>query len=252
MNPYTDKPWTELPLTGFDLETTGPDPLTARIVSASIIHIDGSTTQTRNWLLDPGVEIPAGAAEVHGITTEHARAEGMDYLTGLEEIRAELELAWTLAGRAVVIYNGSYDCTVMSAESARLGLSELVPRMVVDPFVLDRHLDPRRRGSRRLEPTVAHYGLSMGQAHTADADALAATRLAWVLPRRYPAIAGLTGQELMTLQAEAHQHHGTGLREWMLRKAATLREAAAKLLTNADGLDERAAGVSGAWPIRLQ
>ncbi|MFI8976862.1 exonuclease domain-containing protein [Nocardia asteroides] len=247
--PYTGKAWTALPLSGFDLETTGPDPLTARIVSASVVHIDGSAVQTRNWLLDPGIEIPAGAAEVHGITTERARAEGMDYVTGLSEIRAELEMAWSL-GRAVVIFNGSYDCTVMSIESARLGLPKFSPRMVIDPFVLDRHLDPRRPGSRRLEATVAHYGLTMGQAHTADADALAASRLAWVIARAFPEIAHLTGEQLMELQAGAHQHRAAGLRDWMLRKVETMRAAAARLLANADELNERADSVSGEWPIR--
>ena len=62
----------------FDLETTGVDVTTARIVTASLILLDpqGNVVRRGEWLADPGVEIPAGAAAVHGITTEYAREHG--------------------------------------------------------------------------------------------------------------------------------------------------------------------------------
>ena len=48
----------------FDLETTGVDVTTARIVTASLILLDpqGNVVRRGEWLADPGVEIPAGAA----------------------------------------------------------------------------------------------------------------------------------------------------------------------------------------------
>ena len=72
------RPWTELPRATFDLETTGPNPMTARIVTASLILLgpDGTELRHGEWLADPGVEIPEEAAAVHGITTEHAREHG--------------------------------------------------------------------------------------------------------------------------------------------------------------------------------
>lgn len=58
----------------FDLETTGVDVTSARIVTAfvGVLSVDGTLISSRSWLADPGVEIPAGAAAIHGITTERA------------------------------------------------------------------------------------------------------------------------------------------------------------------------------------
>ncbi|MBM4595072.1 hypothetical protein GS454_18550 [Rhodococcus hoagii] len=73
--------WTAAPMAAFDLETTGPIPTNARIVTAHLALIDGKVTSGRNWLLNPQQGIPEGATAVHGITTEHAREHGQDYAT---------------------------------------------------------------------------------------------------------------------------------------------------------------------------
>lgn len=59
----------------FDLETTGIDVETARIVTAHVGAIDanGSVIERSDWLVNPGVVIPPQATAVHGITTERAR-----------------------------------------------------------------------------------------------------------------------------------------------------------------------------------
>jgi DNA polymerase-3 subunit epsilon len=48
-------PWFAGPLVGFDLETTGIDPATARIVTASLVFLPagGPATARRTWLVDP-------------------------------------------------------------------------------------------------------------------------------------------------------------------------------------------------------
>ncbi|MGW4866231.1 hypothetical protein ACWEO6_33780, partial [Streptomyces sp. NPDC004291] len=69
MPAVSEGPWTGHVLGGFDLETTGPEPESARIVSACLAYFAGGQLHKRTWLLDPGCEIPAGATEVHGITT---------------------------------------------------------------------------------------------------------------------------------------------------------------------------------------
>ncbi|GDY61930.1 hypothetical protein SAV14893_013230 [Streptomyces avermitilis] len=69
--------WHEQLLIGFDLETTGTDPREARIVTGAVIEVKGQEpVGRREWLADPGVEIPADAVAVHGITNERAAAEG--------------------------------------------------------------------------------------------------------------------------------------------------------------------------------
>ncbi|WP_433662517.1 exonuclease domain-containing protein [Nocardia sp. CA-128927] len=250
MNALATPPWIELPLGGFDLETTSADPLTARIVSACLVLVEGGRLRQRTWLLNPGIEIPDGAAAVHGITTEKARAEGLDYTTGLREIADAVTSAWA-SGYALAMYNGSFDCTVMASECLRASLGAWEARgLVVDPYVIDRHCDPTRPGSRRLAAVVDHYGLEMGQAHTADADAVAATRLAWVLGRKFPDVGALTARQLMAAQERWHDERQADFRRWLSAKAERMREQAEQLERQAVELLERAASVNGEWPVR--
>lgn len=223
--------WGGAPLAAFDLETTGPDPLEARIVTACIATIDGAEVASRNWLVDPEIPIPDGAAEVHGITTDKARSEGIVYTKGYDEIRSALETAWA-AGRIVCAYNASFDFTVMDREGERLGYPPLPFGAIFDPFVVDRAVDKYRRGKRTLSVTCEHYGIAVGNAHAADADALAAARLAWKLGHHNPRLAELSVEELMAQQAAWH-------RERQLDYAAYLDE---------QGKDS--SGVSADWPLR--
>lgn len=173
-------------MTAFDLETTGVDTETARIVTATIAHIDGPNTDVRTWLVDPGVEIPAEAAAVHGVTTERARAEGVSPAAAVPEIHAEVASAWS-TGCPLIVYNAPYDITVLDRELRRhagRGLDGLGP--IVDPFVIDKALDRYRRGSRTLTATCEHYGVRLDAAHDATEDALAAARLAWKLAVLFP------------------------------------------------------------------
>ena len=106
--------WTTRPICAFDLETTGRDPLSARIVTACVVTVDDGAPVARNWILDPGVDIPGDAAAIHGISTAWAREHGRDYVEGYREIRAALADAWN-AGYAVVAFNAAYDLTVLDA-----------------------------------------------------------------------------------------------------------------------------------------
>lgn len=185
-------PWWEGPLVGFDLETTGPDPETARIVTACVVRdVPGERPTVASWLADPGVDIPDGAAAVHGITTEHARAQGMDAADVVAQLLAVL--AGNLAeGTPLVAFNAAFDFTVLDREARRHGRDPLVPHPVVDPFVLDKQADRYRRGGRKLTDVTALYGVALVDAHTAEADALAAVHVAREIGRRHrpPADAG--------------------------------------------------------------
>ena len=227
-------PWWQGPLAAFDLETTGPDPMTARVVTATLLLIDGSKVDTREWLLDPGIEIPEEASAVHGVTTEHAREHGMPYPEGIHEIRAQLELAWA-EGRVLCVYNASFDLTIMQREPARVGgAPDLVVGPVVDPFVIDREVDKYRRGKRTLGVTCAHYGIDLGEdAHTSGADALAAVRLGWKIANRYPELVGnVPIGDLMSNQAKWHANRQADFAAYLQR-------------SNKD-----ASGVNGDWPVR--
>ncbi|MES9516488.1 exonuclease domain-containing protein [Rhodococcus erythropolis] len=200
--------WTELPLAAFDLETTGPNPTKDRIVTACLARIDGKSVTAQNWLVDPEIEIPEGATNIHGVSTERARAEGAPYADGYKQIRDELERVWA-EGRIIAAFNGSFDFTMIDQEGQRLGYPKLVYGPIFDPYVVDKAVDKWRPGKRQLTQMCQHYRVKLENAHSADADALAAARLAWVLgnsnpdlpdERRGTGLATLTVDELMEMQ----------------------------------------------------
>jgi DNA polymerase III subunit epsilon len=174
--------WHKRPLAGFDTETTGRDPQDVRVVSAAIVTSRG---ERKTFLIDPGVEIPAEATAIHGITTEHARAHGRPPREALDEIADALAEQFR-TGTPVVVFNAPYDLTLLEAELRRNGLPSLASRAgtvgpVVDPLVIDRHADKYRKGGRTLENQCRHYGIEITGAHDAAVDADAAMRLAQVM-----------------------------------------------------------------------
>lgn len=177
-------------LAGFDLETTGRNPHEARIVTASLVFLDedGQIRAESEWLVDPGVEIPEEAAAVHGVTTEKARAEGMDAAEAVEEI-ADTVADVMAAGIPLVAYNGVYDFTVLAAETARHRVEEFEITGVIDPFILDKQMDRFRKGSRTLSAVSEHFGVRLDDAHTSAADAVAAVEVAKKIVEKYPKLA---------------------------------------------------------------
>lgn len=149
--------WYERTLFAYDCESTGVDVETARIVTASVIRITPDrVVYPYSWLVDPGVDIPAEATAVHGITTERAREDGMDPRVAVGEIAQAIGGAW-FDGHPVVIFNAPYDLTVLDRELRRHGWAPLTPGPVVDPLVIDKQVDRYRRGKRTLEAACAHY-----------------------------------------------------------------------------------------------
>jgi DNA polymerase III subunit epsilon len=226
--------WHRELLIGFDCETTGTDPSRARIVTAAITEVaDGEPIRRRSWLIDPGVPIPDDAAGIHGVTTEAARTAGRPPREAVAEIAAVLTGHWA-DGVPVVAYNAPFDLTLLAAELARHGLPPLPAAAgpVIDPLIVDRALDPDRRGKRTLEAVCAEYGVVLGRAHEAFADALAAVRVAHALAERYPRIARTTPWEL-------HHAQTAWYARWAAAHQARLRR---------EGSPE--AVVEGVWPLR--
>ena len=211
--------WANGTLVAFDIESTGVDPEDARIVTACVAKLDAKRRDVTTWLADPGVDIPAEAAAIHGITTERAREAGRPARDVVPEIAETLEWAGD-EGLPVVIYNAPYDLTVLDRELRRYGWPtfDTLP-MIVDPLVMDRSLDRYRRGSRKLVDVCRHYGIALSEldAHTAEGDAVAAARLAWTLARRHPAAcSGL--ETLQQLQARWHAEWAGGFESYLRRQ----------------------------------
>ncbi|MFJ4714710.1 3'-5' exonuclease [Streptomyces sp. NPDC088785] len=217
--------WYEGPLAAFDTETTGVDVESDRIVSAALVVQDvaGSRPRVSRWLVNPGVPVPSGATEIHGLTDEHLQRNGRWPAPVMEEMgRALAEQA--AAGRPLVVMNAPFDLTLLDRELKRHRASSLArylenrPLCVLDPRVLDKHLDRYRKGRRTLTDLCAHYEIELAEAHDAAADAQAALDVVRVLGRRFATrLERLSPAELHTLQAVWHAAQARGLQAWFAR-----------------------------------
>jgi DNA polymerase-3 subunit epsilon len=186
----------------FDLETTGVDTSTARIVTAHVGVIDetGAVVERKDWIVNPGVPIPEGAAAVHGITDDRAQRFGRPPGEVVAEILAAIRSVF-LRGFPLVVFNAPYDLTLLAAEAERHRLWPLeTTAPVVDPFVLDKEVDRFRKGKRTLTAAAEVYGVDLTDAHDAGADAIAAGRVAQAIARRYSDVLSLEAHELHDAQ----------------------------------------------------
>lgn len=219
----------------FDLETTGVDVDTARIVSACVAVLDaaGDVIARWDWLADPGIEIPDAATAVHGITTERARSEGRAAALVVAEITSTLRVLFD-TGMPVVVYNAPYDLSLLDRECRRHDLAPIgVPFPVIDPLVVDKAVDRYRKGKRTLEVTAERYGVSLEGAHDAGADAIAAGRVALAIARAYP-------EQLDIDLAELHRRQAG----WYAEQAASFQD----YIRRVKGDDGFVADVE--WPLR--
>jgi DNA polymerase-3 subunit epsilon len=218
----------------FDTETTGIAPETTRIVTANVSRINavGEVLEAHDWLIDPGIEIPAAATAVHGITTERARSEGTDASTSVSEILETLR-AYLDSGIPVVAYNAAYDFTILDREAKRYELAALdSPAPIVDPLIIDRKVDRYRKGKRSLEVTAEFYGVSLTDAHTAAADALAAGHVAQAIARKHAPALTMSALELHLAQVS-----------WAAEQAASFAEYLARQ-------GKKVYPGDGVWPVR--
>jgi DNA polymerase-3 subunit epsilon len=219
----------------FDLETTGVDTDTSRIVSAciAVLEPDGSLHSQWNWLADPEVEIPEGASAVHGISTELARAEGRTAETVAGEITATLRTLLAV-GIPLVVYNAPYDLSLLDRECRRHKVEPLgTPSPVIDPLVIDKAVDRYRKGKRTLIAAAERYGVNLDDAHDAAADAIAAGRVAQAIARTFP-------DEVDVPFADLHGRQQI----WYAEQAASFQQYIREVKGDQDYVAE------SAWPLR--
>ncbi|GAA3916534.1 3'-5' exonuclease [Streptomyces gulbargensis] len=218
--------WYEGPLAAFDTETTGVDVEEDRIVSAALVVQDsaGARPRVTRWLVNPGIPVPEAATAVHGLTDDHLQRNGRWPAPVMEEVgRALAEQA--AMGRPLVVMNAPFDLTILDRELRRHRASSLgryletTSLCVLDPRVLDKHLDRYRKGRRTLTDLCAHYEVELGAAHDAAADAAAAMEVVRAVARRFASrLERLTPAELHTLQAVWHAAQARGLQAWFARQ----------------------------------
>ena len=182
----------------FDTETTGINTRDDRLVTAyiGVVNREGDLLESHSWLANPGVPIPERAAEVHGITTERAIAEGAD---AAEVVSQVVEVLRGILARPLplVVYNASFDLSLIHYEALRHGVAPLDdPRPVIDPLVIDRALDQYRKGKRTLETVSTHYGVVNPAAHDAEGDAITTGLVVHKLVEKFPDQLAISANEL--------------------------------------------------------
>jgi DNA polymerase-3 subunit epsilon len=193
--------------------------------------------ETDAWLIDPGIPIPDGAAKIHGITTERARAEGRKPGEALDEIRQMLENAMR-RGEPIVGMNLPFDLTLFDRDLRRNDCGSLTLQSrpfgpFVDVYVLDKEIDRFRKGKRTLQALCDHYRVRLDGAHDATFDTVAACRLAWRIVTSSPVLMKMNAWQLHQAQIG-----------WRAGQQASLRAHFEK-----NNRADDAATVKEAWPI---
>ncbi len=146
----------------FDLETTGVDVSTARIVEIALLRVEPSGEETK-WVcrVNPGIPIPPATSAVHGIYDKDV-ADAPRFIEIIPQIQ---EL---IAGADLGGYNSSrFDVPLLAEEFARNGLElNLTGVSLVDAMAIFSKMEPRT--------LVAAYkkfcGKELQDAHSAMAD----------------------------------------------------------------------------------
>lgn len=241
--------WYDGPLASFDTETTGVDVELDRIVSAALVVQDspGAEPRALRWLVDPGVPVPEGARAVHGLSDEFLRRHGRAPGPVVEEAARALA-GQSAASVPLVVMNAPFDLTLLDRELRRhrgaplIGYLERDALCVLDPRVLDKHLDRYRKGRRTLTDLCAHYGVPLVDAHDAAADATAALDLVRAVGRRFDErIGSLSPAELHARQAMWHAGQARGLQSYFAKNGSAERVHTAWPLRPAPMAERRAA-----------
>ena len=212
--------WTAGEVLAFDFETTGIDRFNDVPVSYALVRVvDGVVVTSWSGLIDPGREIPAGATEVHGITTQRAREEGMP-LRGAIELVTDAVVSASGRGVPLAGMKLDYDLTILDTQARRLGGRGIIERgwrgPVLDAVVIDRHLDCDREGRRTLGDLCCLYGIEIGNAHDAWSDAIASAEVLFALAARYEALSECDLAQLHENQARWHREWAQSYDGWRI------------------------------------
>lgn len=183
--------WYDERLAGFDIETTGVDWNSERIITAALSIVGGGgESKNNNWFINPGIKISEEATAIHGITNAEASEKGKPAKEAIAEIIDCLEETLN-KGIPLIIFNARFDLSVLDREARRYSLQPLQERVskenfiIIDPMILDRATDRWRPGSRTLAAVCDFYNIDFKETHDANSDALAAARLAWLISKKF-------------------------------------------------------------------
>ena len=166
------------PIAFIDLETTGVNLSTDRIVEVAIIKIlqDG-TRQVKRKLINPGMPIPQQSIDIHGITDEMVK-DAPTFKQAANELKQFIENC-DMGG-----YNSNrFDIPMLMEEFLRIGMTvDLSTRRMIDVQHIFYTMEPRT-----LSAAYKFYcEKELISAHSAEADVSATIDVLLSQIKRYP------------------------------------------------------------------
>ena len=150
------------PIVFFDLETTGINIGTDKIVEISILKVfPNGNKESKTWLVNPEIEIPKNASDIHGITNEKVVTEPTfkELAPKISEMIAGCDLAGFNSNR--------FDIPLLAEELMRAGIDfDMNDRKAIDVQVIFH-----KKEQRTLSAGYQFYcGKELEGAHGAEAD----------------------------------------------------------------------------------
>ena len=168
------------PICFIDLETTGINVSTDRIVEIAIVKIglDG-TKQVKRRLVNPEMPIPKASSDVHGITDEMVK-DAPTFKAIANEVKQFIE------GADIGGYNSNrFDVPMLNEEFLRAGINvDMESRKLLDVQKVFHMME-----QRTLSAAYQFYcHKTLEDAHSAEADATATWEILEAQIERYPQI----------------------------------------------------------------
>ncbi len=153
------------PIIFFDLETTGINIAKDRVVEISILKVyPNGNKESKTWLVNPEMEIPAESTAVHGITNEKVVTEPT-----FKELSSEINAM--ISDSDLAGFNSNrFDIPLLAEELLRAEIDfSMENRKAIDVQVIFH-----KKEQRTLSAGYKFYcGKDLTDAHSAEADTLA-------------------------------------------------------------------------------
>lgn len=166
------------PICFFDLETTGTDITRDRIVEIAILKVyPNGNEESRRWLVNPTIPIPASTSAIHGITDEKVANEPTfaELAPQVYQIIKDADLAGYNSDR--------FDIPLLAEEMLRAGIDfDMKNKESVDVQTIFH-----KKEQRTLSAAYKFYcDKSLENAHSAEADTTATYEVLKAQLDRYP------------------------------------------------------------------
>lgn len=178
-----------------DFETTGVDTDNDRIITAFVRAKQGDTVvYENNWIINPDVEVPKEASDVHGMDTAWVQEHGRtDVSAAIEEIVHQLS-EYGHHGFVICGFNHAFDLAMLESEAKRynsgvesLRVKDWLPKYrFIDPAIFSRVFDKYVKGGHQLITVAKRNGVKIEEdrLHSADYDVEVTEKLVKIMLNR--------------------------------------------------------------------